>query len=168
MISILCTMYIRRFSELCLLFAGTACSTLSTPTSARAPQKPARRRSCSWCPGVRTLPRSKRRCSTPPPLMPWKSASWESRSSFRSVFTTHCKDTIPKMRKKYSQKRSCAATVPIPTFMCLWAIDIFPQSICLFCCKKICGQILGIYKSLTDTWMWKLGLRPQNFQKRNT
>jgi hypothetical protein len=27
---------------------------------------------------------------------------------------------------------------------------------------KICGPILGKYKSLTDTWMWKLGLRPQN------
>jgi hypothetical protein len=34
-----------------------------------------------------------------------------------------------------------------PTFMCLWAIYIFPWSICLFCCRKICGPILGIYKS---------------------
>jgi hypothetical protein len=25
---------------------------------------------------------------------------------------------------------------PISTFMCLWAIYIFPGSICLFCCKK--------------------------------
>ncbi len=28
---------------------------------------------------------------------------------------------------------------------------IFPRSVCLFCCRKICGPILGIYKSLTDT-----------------
>jgi hypothetical protein len=35
-------------------------------------------------------------------------------------------------------------------------------SVCLFCCRKICGPILGIYKSLTDTWMWKLGLRRRN------
>ncbi len=26
--------------------------------------------------------------------------------------------------------------------------------------QEVCGPILGIYKSLTDTWMWKLGLRP--------
>ncbi len=36
------------------------------------------------------------------------------------------------------------------------------------CCREICGRIQGIYKSLTDTWMWKLGLRPRNSQKRNT
>ena len=33
--------------------------------------------------------------------------------------------------------------------------------------QEICGPILGIYKSLTDTSMWKLGLRPRNSQKRN-
>ncbi len=34
--------------------------------------------------------------------------------------------------------------------------------------QEICGPILGINKSLTDTCMWKLGLRPRNAQKRNT
>jgi hypothetical protein len=34
--------------------------------------------------------------------------------------------------------------------------------------QEICGPILGIYKSLTDTWMWKFGLRPRHSQKRNT
>ncbi len=34
--------------------------------------------------------------------------------------------------------------------------------------QEICGPILEIYQSLTDTWMWKLGLRPRNSQKRNT
>jgi hypothetical protein len=34
--------------------------------------------------------------------------------------------------------------------------------------QEICGLILGIFKSLTDTRMWKSGLRPRNSQKRNT
>ncbi len=57
---------------------------------------------------------------------------------------THCKDTIPKIRKKYSQKRNCATTFPVPTFMFLWAIYIFAQSVCLFCCRQIGGLIVGI------------------------
>jgi hypothetical protein len=32
-----------------------------------------------------------------------------------------------------------------------------------FLLQEICGSILGIYKSLTNTWMWKLGLRPGQF-----
>ncbi len=34
--------------------------------------------------------------------------------------------------------------------------------------EEICWPILGLYKSLTDTWMLKLGLRPRYSQKRNT
>jgi len=66
----------------------------------------------------------------------------------------HWKDTIQKIRNKYSQKRNCRASVPMSTFICLWAIYIFPRLVCLFCGRKICRSILGIYKSLTDTWMW--------------
>ncbi len=50
--------------------------------------------------------------------------------------------------------------LPVPTLIYLREIYIFSGSVCLFCCREICGQILGIYKWLTDTWMWKLGLRP--------
>ncbi len=34
--------------------------------------------------------------------------------------------------------------------------------------EEICRPILGLYKSLTDTWMLKFGLRPCYSQKRNT
>ncbi len=34
--------------------------------------------------------------------------------------------------------------------------------------QEICGPILGIFESLTDTWIWKLGLRPCNSKKRST
>jgi hypothetical protein len=34
--------------------------------------------------------------------------------------------------------------------------------------EEICRPILGLYKLHTDTWMWKLGLRPRYSQKRNT
>ncbi len=55
-----------------------------------------------------------------------------------SIYILHCKEPIPKMkiRNKYTQNRNCAATVQISTLICLWAIYIFPRSICLFCCRK--------------------------------
>ncbi len=118
----------------------------------------------------------------------------------------HGKDTVPKIRNKYSQKWNCAALFPIPTFTYLWAIYIFPWSVRLFCSKtggptwayiffwraRVCRPLLrlccpfmifegcldsnpeycrsklaryrlshpslyvGIYKSFTDTWMWKM------------
>jgi len=68
----------------------------------------------------------------------------------------------------YIQNRIIMFCLPVPTLLYLWEIYIFPGSVYLFCCREICGPILGIYKSLTDTWMWKLELRPRNSQKRNT
>jgi hypothetical protein len=46
--------------------------------------------------------------------------------------------------------------------MFLWAIYLFPWSVCLFCCRTINQQNVEIYRSLVDTWMWKMGLRPHN------
>jgi hypothetical protein len=80
----------------------------------------------------------------------------------------HCKDAVAKKRNKYSQKRNCVASGPIFTCMCLWAIYILPRWVCLFSCRKICGPILGINRSLTDTWLWKLLLGPRNSFSGNT
>ncbi len=53
-----------------------------------------------------------------------------------AIESAHCKEPIPKIRNKYSQKRNCATIVPISAFMRLWSIYIFPRSIYLFCCRK--------------------------------
>ncbi len=68
------------------------------------------------------------------------------------IILVHCKDTIPKIRNKYSQERNCAATVSIPSLMFLLAIYIFLWSVCPFCCRKLSGPNVGICtRSLTDT-----------------
>jgi hypothetical protein len=37
----------------------------------------------------------------------------------------------------------------------------------LFCCNKIGGPIVGMYKSLTDTWILEWGTRPRCFISGN-
>ncbi len=37
------------------------------------------------------------------------------------------------------------------------------RSVHLFYCNQIGKPIVGIYQSLTDTWMWELGTRPRSF-----
>jgi hypothetical protein len=74
-----------------------------------------------------------------------------------------------KFKTNNPRKRIARPQSQFPqSFMCMWAIYIFPRSVCLFCCRRICGPILGIYKSLTDTWMCKLGLTPRNSFSGNT
>jgi hypothetical protein len=51
------------------------------------------------------------------------------------------------------RKGTARPHVPIPIYMFLSAIYIFPRLVCLFCCRKIGGLIVGIYKSLTDRHM---------------
>jgi hypothetical protein len=59
-------------------------------------------------------------------------------------------------------KTNCAISVQFSTFMCLWAVYIFLGSVNIISCSRIGRLNVGIYKSLTDTWIWKSGLRPCN------
>ncbi len=52
----------------------------------------------------------------------------------------------------YFHNRIIMFCLPVPTLIYLWEIYIFPGPVCLFWCRKICGPILGIYKSLIETW----------------
>ncbi len=70
---------------------------------------------------------------------------------------------IPKFWNTYSLKWNCRASVPIPTFMFLWAIYIFSGSVCLFWCRKIGGPIVGIYKLLPDTLIVEIGTEAAQF-----
>ncbi len=104
---------------------------------------------------------------------PYKNWFWNSVKYFEQMSSTaNINVWFPFMYSQkwnsYFQNRIIMFCLPVPTLVYLWAIYIFPGSVCLFCCREICGPILGIYKMLTDTWMWKLGLRPRNSQKRNT
>ncbi len=82
----------------------------------------------------------------------------------------HCKDKKPKFRNKYSHNRKSGVSVPISTIHIHASVsNLYILTIGLpILLEEICRPILGLYKSLTDTWMLKLGLRPRYSQKRNT
>ncbi len=85
------------------------------------------------------------------------------------LFVMHCKDKMPKIWNKYSQKRNIGASVPISTFMCLWANYIFPRWVCLFCWRKYPGNI-HINRSQTHecgNWGWGRAIPRKGIYKRN-
>jgi hypothetical protein len=65
----------------------------------------------------------------------------------------HCKEPVPKIGNIYYQTRNCAVTVPISNFHIHVSVsELYIPTIDLpILVQKICGPILGIYKSLTDT-----------------
>ncbi len=83
----------------------------------------------------------------------------EKSLAFSNVFSVHYSPHCTEYPIYVLPKMKCAASFPIPIFMYVWAIYKFPGSVCLFGCRKKGRQILGIYKSLTDTWTWKRGDR---------
>ena len=79
----------------------------------------------------------------------------------------HCKDKMPKIWNKYSQKRN----IPISTFMCLWANYIFPRWVCLFCWWKYVDRSWEyINRSQTHecgNWGWGRAIPRKGIYKRN-
>jgi hypothetical protein len=72
-----------------------------------------------------------------------RNVHWEKRDGQK-----HTATKIPFM---YSFSENGAASVPVSTFMCLCAVDIFPGSVHKCSCSRIGIPIMGIYKSLSDT-----------------
>jgi hypothetical protein len=86
--------------------------------------------------------------------------SYQFMHFFRLCIIICC--TATKIPFTYSFSGNCPASVPIPTFMCLVS-DLYIPRICpQISCSRIGRSIVGIYKSLTDTWMWKFGLWSPN------
>jgi hypothetical protein len=76
---------------------------------------------------------------------------------------THCKDTLPKIRNKCSQKRNCEAPVLIFTFLCRCERFIYSHGRSAY---SVAGKYVDrsweyINRSQTHR-TWNLGLRPRN------
>ncbi len=83
----------------------------------------------------------------------------------------HCKDKMPKIWNKYSQKRNIGVSVPISTFMCLWTNYIFPRWVCIFCWRNYVDRSWKyINRSQTQecgNWGWGRAIPRKGIYKRN-
>jgi hypothetical protein len=58
---------------------------------------------------------------------------------------------FPEMKLLFPKQNYNIPSPSSYTLIYLCKIYIFPGLVCLFCCREICGPILGIYKLLMDT-----------------
>jgi hypothetical protein len=58
---------------------------------------------------------------------------------------------FPEMKLLFLKQNYYALSPSSYTHISVRDLYISTGSVCLFCCRKICGPILGIYKSLPDT-----------------
>ncbi len=82
---------------------------------------------------------------------------------FKQIFLAYYLHTTTKTPFMYSFSGNCAASVPISTH-----IHVSVSDLCIartgphIFCSRTGISIVWIYKSLTDTWICKLGLWPRN------
>jgi hypothetical protein len=75
-------------------------------------------------------------------LLTWGGDGGGGRASSPFIYHAYTATKIPFM---CSQRRICAASIPIPTIMCLLAIYIFPGPVHIFSCIRIGRPIMGMY-----------------------
>ncbi len=75
------------------------------------------------------------------------------------------KNQYHKFETNIPRKGTARPTVPISTFMCLWAIYIFLWSICFFCCRRYVDRSWK-YISCSQTQNVEIGTEAAQFQEK--
>ncbi len=102
-----------------------------------------------------------------------QSILWDSPLEVTSIFISSYLSALQRQKTKISKqifpKKEYWGLSPPNFHIHASMSDLYIPTVGLpILLEEICRPILGLYKSLTDTWMWKLGLRLRYSQKRNT
>ncbi len=81
-------------------------------------------------------------CDDRPWLQTWITQTKNQGLVVSSLLQRH---NTENSKQTFPEKELCRLS---PNFHILWAIYIFQWLVCLFCCRKICGPILGVLHSL--------------------